>query len=243
MIRVVAIIQARMGSSRLPGKVMRDLAGEPMLARVVRRTSRAARIDHVVVATTTDTSDDPVARLCAEQGWGTFRGSRDDVLDRYYRAALAHDAGAIVRITSDCPLIDPPLVDRVIERFLRRPPVLDYCSNVYPERTYPRGLDTEVVSISALERSWMEDRNPALREHVTQYILRHPDLFSIGGIRHETDLSAHRWTVDTPEDYSFVQQIYHHFGHDQFSWSEVLAYLEEHPEIVAINRDVRQKVI
>ena len=241
--RVVAIIQARMGSTRLPGKVLLDLAGEPMLARVVNRTRRAQTLDEVVVAMTVKPTDDAIVDLCDERGWPCFRGSEEDVLDRYYRAAVAHQADVVVRITSDCPLIEPEVVDRVVREFLERQPEVEYACNVLPRRTFPQGLDTEVICLDALEQAWREDLNPAWREHVTPYICRNPDLFHIHGVIDEVDYSHMRWTVDTPEDLAFVRRIYNHFGHDRFSWREVLTVLEQHPEWLEINQHVQQKVI
>jgi len=241
--KTVAIIQARMGSTRLPGKVLLDLAGEPMLARDVNRVQRASLIDQVVVATTTQPADEAIANLCAARGWPCFRGSEEDVLDRYYRAAVAYSADVVVRITSDCPLIEPAVTDRVVQEFLQRQPDVDYACNILPRRTFPRGLETEVLRFDVLERAWREDTNPAWREHVTQYIQRHSDLFRIHGVVNDTDLSAMRWTVDTPEDMEIVQRIYSHFGHDCFSWLDVLALLSEHPEWLDINRHVRQKEV
>ena len=240
---VVAIIQAHMGSTRLPGKVLLGLAGEPMLARVVGRLTRSETLDQVVVATTTKPADEMIVELCAERGWPHFCGSEEDVLDRYYQAAVVHRADIVVRITSDCPLIEPQVVDRVVREFLERQPEVDYASNILPRRSFPRGLDTEVMRFDVLEQTWREDDNPVWREHVTSYIQRHPDLFHIHGITNEADYSHMRWTVDTPQDLAFVRRIYDHFGHDRFSWREVLAVLEEHPEWLEINRDIEQKVI
>jgi len=241
--KTVAIVQARMGSTRLPGKVLQDLAGEPMLARVVNRTCRAKTLQEVVIATTTNMVDDVIVKLCEARGWSWFRGSEEDVLDRYYRAAKKYQADFIVRITSDCPLIDPEVIDQVVQEFLERQPEVDYASNTWPRRTFPRGLDTEVMRMDVLERAWREDRNPAWREHVTPYIYRNPDRFRIHNVVSPVDYSAMRWTVDTQEDLAFVRQIYDYFGHDRFSWREVLKVLEEHPEWVEINRGVRQKRI
>ena len=243
MTGVVAVIQARTGSTRLPGKVLMDIAGEPMLARVVTRAARAETLDEVVIATTTLGSDDRVATLCAERGWPCFRGSEDDVLDRYYQAARLHHARHVVRITSDCPLIDPGVVDRVVGEFLDRQPGVDYACNFLPQRTFPRGLDTEVMNFRALEKAWREDDNPAHREHVTQYILRHPDRFRVHGVVNPADLSRHRWTVDTIEDLTLVRQIYEHFGNDSFSWEAVAGFLDGRPDLVAINRHIEQKVV
>ena len=241
--KVVAIIQARAGSTRLPGKVLKDLAGEPMLARVVSRVRRAGAVDEVVVATTDLPGDDAVARMCAERGFPCFRGSENDVLDRYWRAAVAHQAGTVVRITSDCPLIDPGIIDRGVREFLAAQPAVEYLTNSYPQDTFPRGLDIEVIRVDALERAWKEDTNPAWREHVTMYIHRHPESFHIRGLANDTDLSHLRWTVDTPEDFQLAQRIYEHFGHDRFTWGDVLALIGQRPEWQDINRHVRQKEV
>lgn len=241
--RVVAIVQARMRSTRLPGKVMLDLAGEPLLVRVVNRTRRAKAVNEVVVATTLQPVDHDIVSLCDQKGWHCFRGSEDDVLDRYYHAALAYRADVIVRITSDCPLIEPEIVDRVMQAFSEGQPGIDYACNVLPTRTFPRGLDTEIISFEALERAWNEDLNPRSREHVTPYIYQNDHLFQLHGIVNEVDYSHMRWTVDTPEDLEFVRCIYDHFGHDCFAWQEVLAVLRDKPEWLEINRHVQQKVI
>jgi len=240
--RIVAIIQARMGSTRLPGKVLKDLAGEPLLARVVSRTMRASRINGVVVATTRDANDDDIVDLCQERGWRSFRGSEEDVLDRYYQAALASEADILARITSDCPLVEPEIIDRVTNELLSYYPEVDFVGNTLT-RTFPRGLDVEVMTFKALERAWREDRNTAWREHVTPYIYRHPDKFRIRNVANDVDYSPMRWTVDTIEDLTFVRKIYGHFQSDTFTWREVLRLLEVHPEWLEINRDVQQKVV
>ena len=150
--KTVAVIQARMGSTRLPGKVLLDLAGEPMLVRVVHRVQRAGLLDEVMIATTIDPADDVIAQLCAVRGWPYTRGSQDDVLDRYYQAALTSQADLVVRITSDCPLIEPTVIDWIVTEFLAFQSEIDYASNVQPPRTFPRGLDTEVMRFDALAR-------------------------------------------------------------------------------------------
>lgn len=241
--RTVAIIQARMGSTRLPGKVLLDLAGEPMLARVVARAGRAETLDGLVIATSTEPADAALAALCAARGWPCSRGSRDDVLDRYHRAAQEHGAEVVVRITSDCPLIEPEIIDRVVREFLDRRPAVDYASNFLPRRTYPRGLDVEVFGLGTLERLWREDQSPAWREHVTEYLCQHPERFAIHGVLDDRDRSAMRWTVDTPEDLDLVRHIYGAFGHDRFSYREVLVLLEANPGWLELNRHVQQKVV
>jgi len=218
-----------------------DLGGEPMLSRVVNRTLRAETIDQVVVATTVRPTDNAVERLCHKHGWSVFKGDEDDVLDRYYHAALAYKADVVVRLTSDCPLIDPEIVNRVVQEFLNLQAEVDYACNILPHRSFPRGLDTEVIRFDALERAWLEDKNPEWREHVTPYIRQNPDLFHIHGVMNDMDYSHMRWTVDTTEDLAFAKRVYHYFGHDRFSWREVLPLLEGHPEILEINRHVLQK--
>ncbi|MGA2700868.1 MAG: glycosyltransferase family protein [Isosphaeraceae bacterium] len=241
--KVLAIIQARMGSSRLPGKVLLDLAGEPMLARVVHRMQRAEELDEVVIATTTEPADDILSALCADRGWPCFRGSQDDVLDRYYQAAQEHRADLVVRVTSDCPLIEPEVIDRVVRELLNRCPPADYACNVLPRRTYPRGLDVEAFWFETLKVLWQEDQNPAWREHVNQFLHHHPERFVIHGVLNDRDLSGMRWTVDTPEDFDLVRRIYREFGHDSFTWQEVLTLLKENPQWLEINRHVPQKVV
>lgn len=238
--KVVAIIQARMGATRFPGKVMEDLAGDPMLARVVNRTRRAQTLNSIMVATTTQPADDVIVNLCETQGWPFFRGSEEDVLDRYYQAALAFQADVIVRITSDCPLIEPEIIDQVVNKFLDYYPDVDYVSNSL-QRTFPQGLDVEVISFDALRKAWQEDHNPKWREHVTPYIRRHPEKFRIRNLANDTDYSNMRWTVDTIEDFTFVRKIYEHFRGDTFNWEEVLQLLEDHPEWLEINRHIQQK--
>ena len=239
--KVVAIIQARMGSTRLPGKVLMDIAGASMLGRTVGRARRASLVNETVVATTTDPHDDAVADECARLGVPVFRGSQEDVLDRYYRAAKEHSAQAVVRLTSDCPLIDPRAVDEVIDRFLKERP--DYAANTI-ERTYPRGLDTEVVSMGALERAWREASRGPEREHVTPYIVRNLQEFRLLSVTSESDLSRHRWTVDTADDLAMVRAVYERLGSDdEFTWRDVLALVEREPGLAEMNAHVEQKKV
>lgn len=243
MSRVVAIVQARMGSTRLPGKVLMDIAGMSMLARCIGRLSRARQLSEVIVATTVERSDDPIVEQCTANRWRFFRGSQYDVLDRYYQAAHSFGADIVVRVTSDCPLIDPAIVDEVIREYYRWEGEVDYLSNTVPRRTYPRGMDTEVFNFDALKLAWREDTNPALREHVTQYILRHPEVFRIKGIMSSVDYSSMRWTVDTQEDLNFVRKVFLNFKDSDFGWMEIVELLHAHPELQEINRDSRQKTL
>jgi spore coat polysaccharide biosynthesis protein SpsF len=239
---VVAIVQARTGSTRLPGKVLLPLGGEPILSHVLRRTARARRIDRVVVATTTDPADDAIVDLADRQAWTVVRGSLDDVLDRYLMAARLVDADVVVRITSDCPLIDPDVIDAVVDAFLAGD-ALDYASNTLEPRTFPRGLDLEVIDRLALARAWREDRDPAWREHVTPYLYRHPERFRLHAVRTASDHSDQRWVVDTAEDYELVRRIVDALERDDFTWHDVLAVIGQHPDWIALNRGVRQKTV
>ncbi len=239
--KIVAIIQARMGSTRLPGKVLMDLGGETVLARVVRRLRRAALIEEIVVATTSLTADHAIVRECEQLSVRVFRGEENDVLDRYYQAAQYIGAEGIVRITSDCPLIDPEITDNTIRAFLERRP--DYASNTL-QRTYPRGLDTEVMTRDALECAWRGARLSYQRAHVTPYIYENPDRFCVLPVKCDADYSRHRWTLDTPEDLAFLRAVYDRADNDHsVSWRDVLALLEREPELVELNRDVMQKAL
>ncbi|MGI6417958.1 MAG: cytidylyltransferase domain-containing protein [Thermoguttaceae bacterium] len=237
--RVVAIIQARMGSTRLPGKVLEDLGGRTMLSRVVRRTRRSTALGEVVVATSTSVQDDPIVAECRRLGVECFRGSEADVLDRYFGAAEAYRAETVVRVTSDCPLIDWGVIDRVVGAFQQRQP--DYASNTLV-RTYPRGLDTEVMTLEALARAWCEAREPYQRVHVTPYLYQHPELFRLLPVTGEQDASEGRWTVDTPEDLEFVRAVYERFGEtDRFSWRDAWTLVAREPELAKINARVEHK--
>ena len=239
--RIVTIIQARMGSTRLPGKVMKDLGGATVLAQVINRLRRATLVGEVVVATTHDAADDVIVEECDRLSVAFFRGEQKDVLDRYYRAAHAFGAEAVVRITSDCPLIEPETTDRTISTFLDRRP--DYASNAI-QRTYPRGLDTEVMTSDALARTWREAREPYQRSHVTAYIYENPEKFDIVSVSGEADYSRHRWTLDTPEDLKFIRAVYERFGNDpNVYWRDVLALLECEPQLLELNCRVRQKAL
>jgi spore coat polysaccharide biosynthesis protein SpsF len=239
--RIVTIIQARMGSTRLPGKVMKDLGGETVLARVVRRVQRAALLGEVIVATTTRPADDIILEECRRLSVRVYRGDENDVLDRYYRAAEWANAETVVRITSDCPLIDSEISNEIVRRFLDQQP--DYASNGL-ERTYPRGLDTEVITQPTLTRAWKEACQPYQRVHVTPYIYENPSCFRILSVTADTDYSSHRWTLDTPEDLAFVRAIYERMGNDDsFHWHDVLALLNREPTLMDLNYNVMQKAL
>jgi spore coat polysaccharide biosynthesis protein SpsF len=240
-LRVVAIIQARMGSTRLPGKVLRDIRGASMLARVVNRARKSNLLDEILVATTTEPHDDSIVAACQFLGTPVFRGSQEDVLDRYYRAAVAYKAEAVVRITSDCPLIDSEIVDRVVRSFLEENP--DYASNTLI-RSYPRGLDAEVMTMAALTKAWGQSRELYHRVHVTPYIYQNPSLFRLLPVKGEEDFSDYRWTVDTPEDLGFIVAVYARLGdRENFTWGDVLRVLSREPGLVSLNNHVQQKAL
>jgi spore coat polysaccharide biosynthesis protein SpsF len=237
--RVVAIVQARTASTRLPGKVLKDMGGATMLARVVNRVRRAATLAEVVVATTVEPADDAVVAACEHLGAPVVRGSEADVLDRYYHAASRYGAEAIVRVTSDCPLIDPGVLDVVVDIFCRERP--DYASNVI-ERTYPRGLDVEVLTFDALVRAWHEAAEPYQRAHVTPYLYQHPELFRLRSVTAEERAPEYRWTVDTEADLAFVREVYARLGNqDHFCWRDVLDLQTRDPELAELNRHIMQK--
>jgi spore coat polysaccharide biosynthesis protein SpsF len=239
--KIIAIVQARMGSTRLPGKVLMDLGGDTVLSRVVRRLRRARFLNGIVVATTTGPNDDAIIAEAQRLGVPDFRGSEDDVLDRYYHAARESGAGAVVRITSDCPLIDPELVDETIKLFLNER--ADYASNVL-HRQFPRGLDTEVFTMAALERAWRDASQPYQREHVTPYLYEHPELFRLVSERGQTDYSSYRWTLDTTGDLGLLREIYSRFDNqDTFRWREVVALMEAEPDLAQMNSHVIQKSV
>ena len=239
--KVAAIVQARMGSTRLPGKVLLDIAGKSMLGRVVERLSGAESLDVVLVATTDSPHDDVIVEECRRLSVAVFRGQEDDVLDRYHQAARSIAADVVVRVTSDCPLIDPEVTDHTIRKFLVEQP--DYASNVLV-RTYPRGLDTEVMTAQALRQAWGEADQAYQRAHVTPYIYEHPEKFKLLSVTGEQDYSQHRWTVDTPEDLGLIHAIYERLrGKGDFVWRDVLALFNDEPELSALNRGVAQKAI
>ena len=238
---IVAIIQARMGSTRLPGKVLKDLAGDTVLARVVKRTRRAKLLTKVVVATSVLPADDAIVKECERIGVACFRGDEADVLDRYYRAAQAYQAEVVVRITSDCPLIDPELIDSVIRSFVEDG--ADYTTNALVV-TYPRGLDAEAFSAQVLAKAAESAKAIHQRTHVTPYIYENPAHFKITSLTAENDFSSYRWTLDTAEDLELIRAIYEHFaGRDDMKWREVLKLAEDVPALADINSGVRQKAL
>ena len=243
--RVVAIIQARLGSSRLPGKVLLTLGWQTVLQHVVARVSAATLVDGIVIATTDLSSDDPLAAATAATGARLFRGSEQDVLSRFAGAAAEASADAVVRITSDCPLMDPGVLDLVVGEYLSHASACDYASNTIV-RTFPRGLDVEVFSRAALEAAALEAAAPDEREHVTPFIHHHPNRFRRRSVETDVDLSHHRWTLDTPEDFSFLKAVFEGVPIVEGpipSYDRVSGFLDRHPDILALNAGVQQKPV
>jgi spore coat polysaccharide biosynthesis protein SpsF len=249
-----------MSSSRLPGKILVDLAGQPMLQRVFARTSRSATVSETIFATTMDPSDDPVAEYCGFSGIPYARGSQFDVLDRYYQAAKQAGAQVVVRITADCPVIDPALIDDVVHALLEQE--YDFVCNRLPppwHRTYPIGLDVEACTFKALARAWKDAGEPQHREHAMPFFYEGVELtrqnrtletgisprgFKVALLHHATDFGDYRWTVDTPEDLEFMRRVYSRFdGRDDFTWKEVLDLVHREPELMKINAGVRHKTL
>lgn len=236
------IIQARMTSTRLPGKVMREVLGKPLLQIQLERLVHAGNVDEIIVATTTNDTDRPIVELCNSLSIPIFRGSEEDVLERYYQAATEYNVDIVIRITSDCPVIDPRVVEQVIDYYLANQDSVDYVSNT-GVRTYPRGMDTEVFSRQVLEQAYRYATKAPEREHVTLYIYRHPELFKLGNYPYWRDVSHHRWTVDTLEDFELIKRIIDHlYPKDPlFSLEDTLELLDRYPEWVLINQHVKQK--
>ncbi|HMF99203.1 MAG TPA: glycosyltransferase family protein [Vicinamibacterales bacterium] len=232
---VLAILQARVSSSRLPRKVLKSILGRPMLLHQLDRVRRARTLDALVVATSSDPDDSAIAELCAAAGVRCYRGSLNDVLDRFYRAALPFRPQHVVRLTGDCPLADPDLIDRVVAACVDES--LDYSG---AEPSFPDGLDVEVMRFSALEAAWTEATRPSDREHVTQFINRQRDRFRVRGVASDVDLSHLRWTVDEPADFELVTRIYEALypANPAFTTKDILDLLARQPELVTLNRGI-----
>lgn len=243
---VAIIIQARMGSSRLPGKIMKNLAGHEVLWQVVNRCQKSSA-DKIIIATTTNAEDDVIERFCVQNNLDYFRGSSENVLERYYLAAKKYKADIVVRITSDCPLIDPGIIDLCLEKFKKNK--YDYLSNVVPgDRTFPRGLDVEVFSFSALKRAYQQAKENYEKEHVTPYIWENKKgEFRIGPmiIAGSEYARNYRLTLDYPEDLRLISKIYEVFYREGkiIPVPEALKWLDEHPDIAEINAQCAQKTI
>jgi spore coat polysaccharide biosynthesis protein SpsF len=237
--KIVAIVQARVGSSRLPGKVLADIAGQSMLRRVIERVRRIPGLSEVVVATTLAPEDEAIVEECGRIGAPFFRGSENDVLDRYYCACNKQGADAVVRITSDCPLIDPVESGKVVDAFLAQ--AADLAANDI-KATYPLGLGTEVIARKVLHLTWSHATKPYERQHVTPYIYQHPEQFHLVNVEAPSNHGNLRWTVDTPADLEFVRSVYTRLD-GSFNWHDVLSLLEREPDLIEINRHIRQKAL
>jgi spore coat polysaccharide biosynthesis protein SpsF len=237
---IVIVVQARTSSYRLPGKVLLNLSGKPLLIRMVERIKRSSKAGLVVIATSSNESDDIIENLSTSCGAECFRGSLDDLLDRHYKAAIHYKADAIVKIPSDCPLIDPKIIDRVIDRYLESYPDFDFVSNLHPA-SYPDGNDVEIISFRALETAWKEAVLNFEREHTTPYIWENPDKFKIDNVVWESGLDysmSHRWTIDYEEDYQFISKIFNALFPENpaFGLYDILNLIEKQPELAEINR-------
>jgi spore coat polysaccharide biosynthesis protein SpsF (cytidylyltransferase family) len=238
---ILGVIQARVSSTRLPGKVLEPILGKPMLLRQMERVSRCRQIDLFVVATSTDRSDDVLAQLCHEQSIVAYRGSLTDVLDRFVGVAHKYQPQTVVRLTADCPLADWELIDYAVSRFSDGD--YDYLSNIDPP-TYPDGLDVEVMTYRALIEAGLEAQLPSEREHVTPFVRSRPDRYRIGSVTQKVDLSSLRWTVDDPEDLDFVRAVYEELYpfKPEFKTFDILALIEQRPELQLVNNGVPRNV-
>ncbi len=242
--KTVAIVQARMTSSRLPGKILRPVLGKPLLELLVERLKRARRVDQVVIATTTNDTDDEVEALTERLGIGCFRGSEHDVLARVLGAAHAHQVDVIVEITGDCPLIDFEVIDKLVE--VHQANDFDYVANVL-KRTFPRGLDTQVFATSVLEEVARLTDDPTDHEHVSLYIYEHPERFKLHNL--ESGLPEEFWdlrlTVDTPDDFELIRRIYEalYSANPAFTIHDIVALFQRRPELRAVNQHITQKAV
>ena len=242
--KTVIIVQARMGSTRLPGKVMKLVLNKPLLHHQIERLGRSALSDDVVVATTTSDADKPIVSLCRALSIRFFRGPQDDVLTRYFNAATTAKADNIVRVTADCPLIDPRVIDRAIRFFMENQSRMDYVSNCL-RRTYPRGMDCEVFPMRVLREINEAASSDSDREHVTSFIYRHPDRYRLGNVAFEKDYSHYRWTVDTPEDFALIGILMKaaHAVRADYTMQDCLDLMEKNPTWAQINAGVSQKPV
>lgn len=240
--RIAIIVQARMASTRLPGKILKTVLGKPLLAYQVERLRRVQQADSLVIATTVEPQDDAIVSLCDKLKVNAFRGSEEDVLSRYYEAAREEKADAVVRVTSDCPLIDPALIDTVISAFKKSDNKPDYVANTL-QRTYPRGCDCEIFSFAVLEQADREATERPDREHVTRFFYRHPERFRLENVAYTKDYSQHRWTVDTPEDFELIRHMLEALYpiKPEFTLQDCLDLMAQHPDWAEINRAVVQK--
>lgn len=236
---ITIVVQARMSSSRLPGKVMLPILEEPLLYRMIERLRMVRRISHIVIATSDHTQDDVIERFCKKYQIDCYRGSLNDLLDRHWQVGHLTEADVVLKIPSDCPLIDPRIVDKVLDVYLSAPDKYDYISNLHPA-TYPDGNDVEIMSFKALTKAWEEAVRPLELEHTTPYFWENPEKFKLGNVLWETGLDysmSHRFTIDYHEDYQFIKRIFEELYplKPEFSLEDILNLLAQKPEIMAIN--------
>lgn len=238
-VKNLCIIQARYGSTRLPGKVLLPLGGKTVIEQVISRTNQVKKIDKIILATTTKKEDNALEQICLKAGTDCFRGSEDDVLDRYYQAAKKFGGKNIIRITGDCSLVDPEIIDKVIDLYEKSG--VAYATNVIPP-TFPDGLDTEIFSFEVLEKAWRETKMTSQREHVTIFLWQHPEIFKQKHLNNEIDLSAHRWVLDNPEDYEFIKQVFAKLYpvKPNFKLADLLEFFANNPEIEKINNMINR---
>lgn len=242
--KVVAIIQARMGSTRLPGKILMEVLDKPLLEYQIERVKRSKLIDEIVIATTTNEIEQPIIDLCERLNILYYRGSEEDVLSRYYEAAKEYSADVVVRLTSDCPIIEPTIIDTIIEYYIDNSYKCDYVSNTL-KRTYPRGYDVEVFPFDILEKVYKNAELQAEREHVTPYIYQQPHLFNIGYVLGDIDNSKFRLTVDTIEDFSLIEKIISalYQRKPKFTYNDVMKLLSTKKNWIKINANIIQKKV
>lgn len=240
--KINVIIQARMGSTRLPGKILRPIMGRPMLSYLIERVKLIQMPHTAIIATTTNPQDNVIEDFARQEDILFFRGCEEDVLDRYYQACCKYPADVIVRLTSDCPLIDPSIVDQAIHLFQTDATRLDYLSNTL-QRTFPRGMDVEVFSFEVLKMASHEASSPFDREHVTPFLYRHSERFHLSNFTHLPDVSKYRLTVDTSEDFLLINKIFEELypNKKKFTLDDILRAFEQHPEWKEINAHVKQK--
>ena len=240
MKNITAIIQARLGSSRLPGKTLMTIKGETLLGHLIKRVKVSKYVTDIIIATTTNKRDDAIVKFASEKGLKVYQGSEEDVLDRFYKTAVEYCVESIVRVTPDCPMLDPNVMDNVISKYMSGH--YDYVSNTITP-TYPDGLDTEVFLFHSLEKAWEEAKLYSEREHVTAYIVKHPELFRLFNVkRNGEDLSWMRWTVDTQRDYDFIGKIFEKLynSNNIFHTEDILRVLNENPELLDINSGIQR---
>ncbi len=239
-LKIGVIVQARMGATRLPGKPLLKVKDKTLLEHIISRLKQIKHPLTVIIATTQNEQDKSILALAKKLNIPTYAGSEEDVLDRYIKTARHYDLDVIIRVTADCPLLDPELIDEALNRFLDPYPEIDYFSNTI-ERTYPRGMDFEVFKRRTLEEAYLDAVFEEEREHVTPFIYRHPERFKIAQLRNQTDESQHRWTVDTKEDFELIKRLIEAFQDDSYRLHDLIEVIKKNPDWSLLNQYVQQK--